>query len=109
MFEGLFWRCHRRLVSDYLLVRGIEVHHIMPDGELPATYVDGRGQDRRRGTELPAAARGPAPNLVRLSGDKSMLPALVDAAENLVRAAEGCAGAVDRDDSDVAFCEFRGR
>jgi uncharacterized protein (DUF488 family) len=32
--EGLFWRCHRRLVSDYLLVNGIEVYHIMPDGEL---------------------------------------------------------------------------
>ena len=32
--EGLYWRCHRRLVSDYLLVRGIEVRHIMPDGKL---------------------------------------------------------------------------
>ena len=35
--EGLFWRCHRRLVSDYLLVKGIEVHHIMPDGD-PVSY-----------------------------------------------------------------------
>lgn len=32
--EGLFWRCHRRLVSDYLLGRGIAVQHIMPSGEL---------------------------------------------------------------------------
>ena len=32
--EGLFWRCHRRLVSDDLLVRGVEVQHIMPGGEL---------------------------------------------------------------------------
>jgi uncharacterized protein (DUF488 family) len=32
--EGLYWRCHRRLVSDYLLARGIIVGHIMPDGEL---------------------------------------------------------------------------
>jgi len=32
--EGLYWRCHRRLVSDYLLARGIEVRHIMPDGKL---------------------------------------------------------------------------
>src|SRR4051812_23424980 len=31
--EGLFWRCPRRLVSDSLLVRGIEVRHIMPDGK----------------------------------------------------------------------------
>jgi uncharacterized protein (DUF488 family) len=32
--EGLFWRCHRRLVSDYLLARGHVVRHIMPDGKL---------------------------------------------------------------------------
>jgi uncharacterized protein (DUF488 family) len=32
--EGLYWRCHRRLVSDYLLAQGIAVLHIMPDGEL---------------------------------------------------------------------------
>ena len=40
--EGLFWRCHRRLVSDYLLVRGIAVQHIMPDGQLrPHTLTEG--------------------------------------------------------------------
>lgn len=32
--EGLFWRCHRRLVSDYLLARGISIQHIMPNGKL---------------------------------------------------------------------------
>jgi uncharacterized protein (DUF488 family) len=32
--ESVFWRCHRRLVSDYLLVQGITVQHIMPSGEL---------------------------------------------------------------------------
>lgn len=32
--ESVFWRCHRRLVSDYLLVQGIGVQHIMPSGEL---------------------------------------------------------------------------
>lgn len=31
--EGLFWRCHRRLVSDFLLAKGITVQHIMPSGE----------------------------------------------------------------------------
>ena len=30
--EGPWWRCHRRLVSDALLVRGWEVVHVMPDG-----------------------------------------------------------------------------
>ena len=32
--ESLFWRCHRRLVSDFLVANGITVEHIMPTGEL---------------------------------------------------------------------------
>ena len=32
--EGLFWRCHRRLVSDSLVANGVTVQHIMPSGEL---------------------------------------------------------------------------
>jgi uncharacterized protein (DUF488 family) len=33
--ESVWWRCHRRLVSDYLaLVRGTEVRHLMHDGTL---------------------------------------------------------------------------
>ena len=40
--EGLYWRCHRRLVSDYLLAQGITVQHIMPDGKLrPHTLTEG--------------------------------------------------------------------
>ena len=32
--EGLWWRCHRRLVADVLVVRGWTVCHIAPDGRL---------------------------------------------------------------------------
>jgi uncharacterized protein (DUF488 family) len=32
--EGLFWRCHRRLVSDFLVANGMTVQHIVPSGEL---------------------------------------------------------------------------
>jgi uncharacterized protein (DUF488 family) len=32
--DGLFWRCHRRLVSDFLVADGVTVQHIMPTGEL---------------------------------------------------------------------------
>jgi uncharacterized protein (DUF488 family) len=32
--EGLFWRCHRRLVSDFLAANDVAVQHIMPTGEL---------------------------------------------------------------------------
>ena len=34
--EGLWWQCHRRIISDYMTVRGWEVLHIMPDGKLVA-------------------------------------------------------------------------
>ncbi len=33
--ESVWWRCHRRLVSDYLvLIEGVTVQHLMPDGRL---------------------------------------------------------------------------
>jgi uncharacterized protein (DUF488 family) len=37
--EGLWWRCHRRLVSDALTVHGWEVVHIGPDGGTTAHEV----------------------------------------------------------------------
>jgi len=31
--ESVWWKCHRRLVADYLVVvRGVQVTHVMPDG-----------------------------------------------------------------------------
>jgi uncharacterized protein (DUF488 family) len=32
--EGLWWRCHRRLIADRLLATGWTVCHIAPDGRL---------------------------------------------------------------------------
>jgi uncharacterized protein (DUF488 family) len=32
--EALFWRCHRRLVSDFLVANGVTVQHIMANGDL---------------------------------------------------------------------------
>jgi uncharacterized protein (DUF488 family) len=31
--EGLWWRCHRRIIADYLVVAGVRVIHVMPDGK----------------------------------------------------------------------------
>jgi uncharacterized protein (DUF488 family) len=40
--EGLFWQCHRRLVSDFLMANGVTVQHILPAGELrPHTLTSG--------------------------------------------------------------------
>jgi uncharacterized protein (DUF488 family) len=32
--EGVWWRCHRRLVADQLVSAGSEVRHIAPDGRI---------------------------------------------------------------------------
>ena len=47
--EGLWWRCHRRIISDNLVVRDWDVEHIMPTRKLSphvlapfARVVDGR-------------------------------------------------------------------
>jgi uncharacterized protein (DUF488 family) len=39
--EGPWWRCHRRLIADALLVRGFDVEHIGPRGELTAHELPG--------------------------------------------------------------------
>ena len=45
--EALWWRCHRRIITDYLLAAGEEVKHIMADGKItdakltPAAHATG--------------------------------------------------------------------
>ena len=34
--ESVYWRCHRRLVSDFLSAHGVAVQHIFPSGDLRA-------------------------------------------------------------------------
>lgn len=47
--EAVWWRCHRRIITDHLLARGIPVRHIMGPGQVmdasltrDARVVDGR-------------------------------------------------------------------
>jgi uncharacterized protein (DUF488 family) len=40
--EAVWWRCHRRIVADYLLADGFDVIHIMNQGKTtPAKMTDG--------------------------------------------------------------------
>ncbi|HEY5897159.1 MAG TPA: DUF488 domain-containing protein [Burkholderiales bacterium] len=40
--EALWWRCHRRIIADYLIASGEQVSHIMSDGKLvPAKITAG--------------------------------------------------------------------
>ena len=32
--EAVWWRCHRRIIADHLLARGVAVGHLMPDGRI---------------------------------------------------------------------------
>ena len=60
--ESLWWRCHRRLVADFVsLARGVPVEHLMHDGRLqPHRPSDGV---RRRGDGLLVYDAGQAPLL----------------------------------------------
>ena len=40
--EAVWWRCHRRIVADYLLAEGADVRHIMGHGKIePARLTPG--------------------------------------------------------------------
>jgi uncharacterized protein (DUF488 family) len=40
--EAVWWRCHRRIIADYLLASGTRVEHIMGPGQIvPATITPG--------------------------------------------------------------------
>jgi len=44
--EAVWWRCHRRIISDYLLAQGIPVMHIMARGKIdPATLTPNAHQE----------------------------------------------------------------
>ena len=59
--ETLWWRCHRRIVADYLIIRGETVFHLMGDDKVePAKLTDG-ATARNDGTLVypPSQASGP--------------------------------------------------
>jgi uncharacterized protein (DUF488 family) len=40
--EAVWWRCHRRIIADYLLAQGVPVMHIMGSGKVdPAKLTSG--------------------------------------------------------------------
>lgn len=57
--ESVFWRCHRRLISDYLLAQGITVQHIMPAGELHPHTLTAEAKIVEGEVTYPAAGDGP--------------------------------------------------
>lgn len=57
--ETLWWRCHRRIIADYLLARGFEVVHILGPGKLTAaTLTAGARPSGDGGLIYPAESAG---------------------------------------------------
>lgn len=48
--EAVWWRCHRRIISDYLLSRGIPVMHIMGPGKTAPAILTPSAQQLSNGT-----------------------------------------------------------
>jgi uncharacterized protein (DUF488 family) len=53
--EALWWRCHRRIIADYLLAAGIEVAHIMGPGKIESATLTPGARRMADGTLLYAA------------------------------------------------------
>ena len=48
--EAVWWRCHRRLVADYLLAEGVPVGHIMGPGKIEPARLTPGAQPQPDGT-----------------------------------------------------------
>jgi uncharacterized protein (DUF488 family) len=48
--EAVWWRCHRRIVADYLIACGERVLHIMPDGRVAPAQLTPGARPRADGT-----------------------------------------------------------
>jgi uncharacterized protein (DUF488 family) len=54
--EAVWWRCHRRIIADYLLAHGERVLHILPDGRTAPAQSTPGARPRPDGTlAYPAA------------------------------------------------------
>jgi len=56
--EAVWWRCHRRIITDYLLSRGEAVRHILGDRHVDAATMTPSARPRPDGTIIyPAGTR----------------------------------------------------
>jgi uncharacterized protein (DUF488 family) len=48
--EALWWQCHRRIVTDYLLASGDEVFHILGPGKIEQSELTRGAEPQADGT-----------------------------------------------------------
>ena len=57
--EAVWWRCHRRIIADYLIAAGMDVFHIMGRGRIVAAHMTAAARRRTDGSlGYPAAGLG---------------------------------------------------
>ena len=56
--EAVWWRCHRRIVTDYLLAAGAEVQHILAPGKIEPASLNPGAEPQPDGTICYPAAQG---------------------------------------------------
>jgi uncharacterized protein (DUF488 family) len=56
--EAVWWRCHRRIVADYLIANGQIVFHIMSEGRLEPAHLTSGAVVRPDGTIIYPLAQG---------------------------------------------------
>lgn len=54
--EAVWWRCHRRIITDYLLVAGMPVEHILDVGKIEPARLTPGAKPQPDGTILYAAS-----------------------------------------------------
>ena len=57
--EAVWWRCHRRIIADYLIAGGDEVFHLMGRGNVVRATLTPAAVPRDSGLVYPAAAPTP--------------------------------------------------
>ena len=53
--EALWWRCHRRIIADYLIAGGDAVQHIMADGKVVTATLTPAARPAERALTYPKA------------------------------------------------------
>jgi len=58
--EAVWWRCHRRIIADYLLMRDIPVFHLMGGGRVEPAKLTPAARERDGHLVYPAPRSGKA-------------------------------------------------
>ena len=56
--EAVWWRCHRRIIADYLIAAGERVLHVLPGGRISAAQLTPAATAGARGTLIYPAGPG---------------------------------------------------